>query len=70
LRRIALVELTAKYIEETEADEAAAPKKWGRPSVKERYVDLLFLYTIKYKRKKEKKEKKEKKGNKGKKVSD
>jgi hypothetical protein len=66
LRRIALVELTAKYMEETEADKAAAPKKWGRLSVKERYIDLLFLHTIKYKRK----EKKEKKGKKGKKVSD
>jgi myosin heavy subunit len=68
LRRIALVELTAKYMEETEADEAAAPKKRGRPSVKERYVDLLFPHSIKYKRKK--KEKKGKKGKRGKKVSD
>jgi hypothetical protein len=47
-----------------------APKKWGRLSIKERYINLLFLYTIKYKRKKEKKGKKGKKEKKGKKVSD
>jgi hypothetical protein len=68
LRRIALVELIAKYIEETKANEAAVPKKRGRLSIKERYINLLFPYSIKYKRKK--KEKKGKKGKKGKKVSD
>jgi hypothetical protein len=67
LRRIALVELTAKYIEEIKADKAAVPKKQKRLSIKERYINLLFPYLIKYKRKK--KEKKGKKRKKGKKVS-
>lgn len=59
-RRIHLVELTAKYMQEIEA-ERAAPKKRRQPSVKERYVDLLFPHTIKYKRKKARKGKKDKK---------
>jgi hypothetical protein len=50
-------------MEEIEA-EKAAPKKRRRPSVKERYVDLLFPHTIRYKRKRARK------GKKGKKVSD
>ena len=55
------MELIAKYIEEIEA-EKAAPKKRGQPSVKERYIDLIFPHTIKYKRKKARKVKKGKKG--------
>jgi hypothetical protein len=39
-KRVHLVELTAKYMEEVEA-EKAAPKKRGRPSVKERFTNLL-----------------------------
>jgi myosin heavy subunit len=62
-RRIHLVELTANYMEEIEA-EKAAPKKRRRPSVRERFIDLLFPYTIKYK------SKKARKGKKGRKVSD
>lgn len=67
LRRIALVELTAKYEEDIEA-EKAMPKKRGRPSVTERYVDLLFPHAIKYKSKNAGKGKKG--GKKGRKVSD
>jgi hypothetical protein len=47
LKRVHLVELTAKF----EA-EKAMPKKKGQRSVRDRYTDLLFPETIKYKRKK------------------
>ena len=47
LKRVYLVQLTAKF----EA-EKAAPKKKGQPSVRNRYTDLLFPETIKYKCKK------------------
>ncbi len=57
------MELTAKYIEEIEA-ENAEPKKRRRPSVKQRFTDLLFPHTIKCK------SKKAKKGKKGRQVSD
>lgn len=53
-KRVHLVELTAKYMAEIEA-EKATPKKRGRPSVKERFTDLLFPHTIKYKGKKARK---------------
>ena len=52
-RRVHLVELIAKYTEEIEAEKAAL-KKRQRPSVKERFTDLLFPHTIKYKSKKAK----------------
>jgi len=52
-RRGHLVELTAKYMEEIEAEKAALKKRY-RPSVKERFTDLLFPHTIKYKSKKAK----------------
>jgi hypothetical protein len=71
-KRVHLAELRAKYEEEIEA-EKAIPKKRGTPSVKQRFTDLLFPHTIKYKRKKAgkgKKGKKAKKGKKGRKVSD
>jgi hypothetical protein len=59
LKRVHLVELTAKF----EA-EKAMPKKKGQRSVRDRYTDLLFPETIKYKRKKASK------GKKGKEVSE
>ena len=73
-RRVHLVELTASYEEETKAEEAA-PKKRGRPSVKQRFIDVLFPHTIGHRRKKASKGKKgrkvsEQKGKKGRKVSD
>jgi hypothetical protein len=46
-----LVELTAMYEEEVKAKEAA-PKRRGRPTAKERFIDLLFPNTVKYKSKK------------------
>ena len=45
------------YIEEIKA-ERAAPKKKRRLSVRERYIDLLYPHTIKYKSKKARKGKK------------
>jgi myosin heavy subunit len=53
LKRVHLVELTAKF----EA-EKAMPKKKGQRSVRDKYTDLLFPETIKYKRKKASKGKK------------
>jgi hypothetical protein len=66
------VELIARYEEEKEA-EKAAPQKPLRPSVKQRFVDLLFPHTIKYKSKKAregKNGKEARKGRRGKKVSE
>ena len=68
------MELIATYEEEKET-EKAAPKRPGQPSVKERFVDLLFLHTIKHKGKKAKEGRSDKKvgarkGKRGKKVSD
>jgi hypothetical protein len=45
------VELIAIYKEEVKAKEAM-PKKRGRPTIKERFTNLLFLNTVKYKSKK------------------
>ncbi|KUJ06914.1 uncharacterized protein LY89DRAFT_743550 [Mollisia scopiformis] len=71
-RRIHLVELIAKYMEDIEAKKATS-KKWPieakkttskkrrQPTVKETYVDLLFPHTINYKGKKARKRKKGKK---------
>jgi hypothetical protein len=53
LKRVHLVELAARYTEETDA-----PKKKGQPSVKERFTDLLFPETIQYKSKRASKRKK------------
>jgi hypothetical protein len=71
------VELTARYMEDTEAEKAASEKrrqpsakKKRQPTVKETYVDLLFPYTIKYKDQKTQKGKKGKKVKKGKQISD
>ncbi|KAH9203502.1 hypothetical protein DL95DRAFT_418987 [Leptodontidium sp. 2 PMI_412] len=50
-RRVHLVELTASYEEALEAERAS--KKRGQPSVKERFVDVLFPHTIQYKTKKD-----------------
>lgn len=58
-KRVHLVELTAKF----EAEKAASKTK-GQPSVRDRYTDLLFLETIRHKRKKASK------GKKGKEVSE
>ncbi|PMD51345.1 uncharacterized protein K444DRAFT_636657 [Hyaloscypha bicolor E] len=60
-----LIEDGAKYKEEIEA-EKAIPKKRGTLSIKQRFTNLLFPYTIKYKRKKAGKGKKGKKGKKAK----
>ena len=65
LKRVHLVELTAKF----EA-EKAMPKKKGQPSVRDRYTDLLFPETIKYKRKKASRGGKGKEVKKGKEVSE
>jgi len=67
-----LTELKVKYKEEIKAEKAIL-KKRGILFLKQRFINLLFFYTIKYKRKKaekEKKEKKAKKRKKDKKVSD
>ncbi|CZT52853.1 uncharacterized protein RSE6_14241 [Rhynchosporium secalis] len=54
LRRVHLAELTAKYMEEVDAEKAeaeankAAPKEGRQATVKERYVNLLFPHTIKH----------------------
>ena len=70
-RRVHLAELTAIY----EA-EKAKPQKRGQPSARQRFVDLLFPYTIKNKSKKATKGEKAnkgkqgRKGKKGRKVSD
>ena len=54
LRRVHLAELTAKYIEEVDAERAegeagkAAPKESRQPTIKERFVNLLFPHTIKH----------------------
>jgi hypothetical protein len=68
-RRIHLVELTARYMEDTQAEKAASEQrrieakkiasKKRQPTVKETYVDLLFPHTIQYKSKKTRKGKKD-----------
>jgi hypothetical protein len=61
LKRIYLAELAAKY----EAEKYVSNEP-GRPSAKERFTDLLFPHTIKYKPKEGKQGKEGKKGRKGK----
>ncbi|KAH7305372.1 hypothetical protein BKA65DRAFT_486019 [Rhexocercosporidium sp. MPI-PUGE-AT-0058] len=49
LRRVHLAELATKYMEEVEAEaDQAAPKDGRQPTVKERYVNLLFPHTVKH----------------------
>jgi len=55
-----LTELKAKYKEEIKAEKVIF-KKQGILFIKQRFINLLFPYIIKYKRKKAGKEKKEKK---------
>lgn len=62
------MELTARYMEDTQAEKAASEKRRTetkktastkrQPSVKKTYVDLLFPHTINYKSKKARKGKK------------
>ncbi|KAH9204065.1 hypothetical protein DL95DRAFT_529407 [Leptodontidium sp. 2 PMI_412] len=76
LRRVHLAELAAKYMEEVEAEadkaeaeaDKAAPKEGRQPTVKERFVNLLFPHTVKYTSKNTEKGKKSGKGKKGEKV--
>lgn len=68
LRRVHLAELTAKYMEDVDAEKAeaeagkAAPKRGRQLTVKERFVNLLFPHTTKHTNKNTGKEKKSRKG--------
>jgi hypothetical protein len=49
LKRVALAELIGRYIEERDAKRVAPKKKRKTQSLKDRFIDILFLETIKYK---------------------